>query len=132
MSKISVLLENILKAVYGRDVRQSIHDSIEQCYVDVTSAKTLADDSVVLMNQKITDCDTAVSTANSAANTANASALGADASATSANTAAANANASASACDTAVAELPEQVTEVFADLGITKVNGKLCVEVVRE
>lgn len=132
MSKISTLLENILKAVYGKDVRQSIHDSIAQCYSDVTDAKTLADDSVVLMKQKIGDCDTAASGARSAANTANASASNADASATSANTAASTAKASASSCDKAVAELPEQVTAVFADLGITNVNGKLCVEVERE
>lgn len=97
MSRISILLENILKAVYGKDVRQSIHDAIEQCYTDVSSAKTLADDSVTLMQENIEDC-----------------------------------NASASACDTAVDELPDQVTGVFADLGITKSNGKLCVEVERE
>lgn len=132
MSKISDLLDSILKAVYGREVRQSIHDSIKQCYTDVTAAKTLADSSVATVQQKITDCDTAASGARSAANTANASASNADASATSANNAASTANASASACDTAVSEIPTQVTEIFADLGIVKVNGKLCVEVERE
>lgn len=35
MSSISVLLKQILTAVYGREVRQSIHDAIEQCYSDV-------------------------------------------------------------------------------------------------
>lgn len=109
MSRISTLLSNILSAVYGRDVRQSIHDAIGQCYTDVSAAKTLADSSVVTMTQKITDCDTAAEGARTAANTAN-----------------------ASACDTAVSELPNQVSEVFADLGLTMENGKLCVEVVRE
>lgn len=35
MSSISTLLQQILTAVYGREVRQSIHDAIEQCYSDV-------------------------------------------------------------------------------------------------
>jgi len=132
MSNISVLLENILKAVYGKDVRQSIHDSIAQCYSDVDAAKTLADSSVATVQQKITDCEAAASDARSATNTANASASNADASASSANVAASTASASATACDAAVAALPNQVTEVFADLGLTMVNGKLCVEVERE
>ena len=132
MSRISTLLSNILSAVYGKDVRQSIHDSIEQCYTDVSAAKTLADSSVVTMTQKISDCDTAAEGARTAANTANASASNADVSASSALTAASTANASAAACDSAVSELPNQVSEVFADLGLTMQNGKLCVEVVRE
>lgn len=43
MSRISQLLAQILSAVYGRDVRQSIHDAIEECYSDVSTAATLAD-----------------------------------------------------------------------------------------
>lgn len=34
ITDVQTLLENILKAVYGRDVRQSIHDAIKQCYYD--------------------------------------------------------------------------------------------------
>lgn len=34
LTDVQLLLENILKAVYGRDVRQSIHDAIKQCYYD--------------------------------------------------------------------------------------------------
>lgn len=37
MSNISTYLSKILSAVYGREVRQSIHDAIEQCYDDVNS-----------------------------------------------------------------------------------------------
>jgi hypothetical protein len=33
-SNIQTLLKNILSAVYGKDVRQSIHDGIKQCYYD--------------------------------------------------------------------------------------------------
>lgn len=34
MATIRDYLNNILKAVYGKDVRQSIHDAIEKCYYD--------------------------------------------------------------------------------------------------
>lgn len=34
MADVQALLKNILKAVYGKDVRQSIHDAIKQCYYD--------------------------------------------------------------------------------------------------
>lgn len=37
MATIQECLNNILKAVYGKDVRQSIHDAIKQCYEDVTN-----------------------------------------------------------------------------------------------
>lgn len=36
MALIQTLLENILSAIYGEDVRGSIHDAIEQCYKDST------------------------------------------------------------------------------------------------
>ena len=36
MAKIQELLDNLLHKKFGRDVRQSIHDSIEQCYKDAT------------------------------------------------------------------------------------------------
>ena len=41
-SRIESLLNQILNAVYGADVRDAIHDSIEECYSDVSSAKTVA------------------------------------------------------------------------------------------
>lgn len=34
-SNIATLLNQILTAIYGKDVRQSIHDAIRQCYSDV-------------------------------------------------------------------------------------------------
>ena len=36
MSVISDFLKQILTAYYGKDVRQSIHDAIKQCYDDAT------------------------------------------------------------------------------------------------
>lgn len=37
MSNIQNYLTQILSAVYGKDVRQSIHDAIKQCYDDVSN-----------------------------------------------------------------------------------------------
>lgn len=36
-SNIQQFLNKILSSRYGKDVRQAIHDSIEQCYDDVTN-----------------------------------------------------------------------------------------------
>ena len=36
-SVIAQHLNKILEAVYGKDVRQAIHDSIKQCYSDVSN-----------------------------------------------------------------------------------------------
>lgn len=58
MGSIKENLQNILSAVYGRDVRQAIHDSIEQCEKDMENgiaqcreAANLATDTV----QKLLD-----------------------------------------------------------------------------
>ena len=40
MSDISTILQNILSAIYGKDVRQAIHDGIELCYTDATQTDT--------------------------------------------------------------------------------------------
>lgn len=132
MSRIQDLLRQIQTAVYGKDVRQSIHDSIQECYEDVTNAKTLADNSVVQMNEKIAACDTSAANANAKANLADTAASNANVKAALAQTAANTANASATNCDNAVAALPDQVTQVFAGLGLSLIDGKLCVEVIRE
>ena len=34
MADIESLLKQVLSAVYGKDVRQAIHDSVKQCYYD--------------------------------------------------------------------------------------------------
>lgn len=36
MASITTLLSNIKNAIYGKDVRDSIHDAIKQCYIDGT------------------------------------------------------------------------------------------------
>lgn len=125
MSNIDAYLRQILSAIYGRDVRNSIHDSIKECYTDVTKGVTLAETAAGKANTATTNANSATSAANTA--TANAKTA-----TTNANNAASAANSSAQRCDTAVAALPDQVTNLFGHLGLTIVDGKLCVEVVRE
>lgn len=88
MSAISNFLNQIKTAIYGEQVRDAIHDSILQCYTDVTNAKTLAD-------QSTTSANSAAASANSAATKANNAAASANSAAQSATTAANNANAAA-------------------------------------
>lgn len=42
-SSIETYLNQIINAVYGREVRSAIHDGIKECYDDVTNSKTIAD-----------------------------------------------------------------------------------------
>ena len=53
MSNIEQNLELIQSAVYGREVRQAIHDAIEDCYAD---GKTGATD--LIARKRITDLET--------------------------------------------------------------------------
>lgn len=146
MSRIYNLLQQILSAVYGKDVRQSIHDAIEQCYLDVTKAKTLADESISTSQSTAKDAETrvnsalsgldsrvntAISNCNSATTAATTAASNASSKATAANNAAQEATKAKEACDQALAELPDQVAGIFADLGLIVVDGKLCVKVER-
>ena len=128
MANISALLGQILKAVYGKDVRQSIHDAISQCYDDVTSGKTLADKAAANANtaaqQAKTSADDAIANCNSASTAANNAASNASAKATAANNAAITANDAAAA-------LPGQLQSTLDSLGLSVQNGKLCVRVER-
>ena len=108
MSKISEYLQSILSAVYGRDVRQSIHDAIEQCYDDVTAGKTKADTAANAAQNAADNVSDAVNMASTAAENANAAAESAgnatenaNESANAANEAANKANQSASDADRA-------------------------------
>lgn len=139
MSRISQLLAQILSAVYGKDVRQSIHDAIEQCYADVSNAKTLAEAVATNANNVATNSEsrttaaistmqtqtnTAIANCNSASTAANSAASNASAKATAANNAAITANDAAAA-------LPGQLQSTLDSLGLSIQNGKLCVRVER-
>lgn len=55
MATIQECLNNILKAVYGKDVRQSIHDAIEQCYNDVNDPELNTEAFETAVQNKIDD-----------------------------------------------------------------------------
>ena len=146
MSRIEGLLAQILAAVYGRDVRQSIHDAIEECYTNVSTAKTIADDSAADARSAATESEsrttaaigtmqtavnTAVGNANTATTNANTAATNANTKAGLADTAASAANQAKDACDAAVAAIPDELEEAMDGLGLVVVNGRLCVKVER-
>lgn len=68
---ISELLALIQSAVYGKDVRGAIHDSIEQCYSDVSTSSTAADNAASAANSAATAASNAAANAESAATAAN-------------------------------------------------------------
>lgn len=127
MSRISDLLAQILGAVYGKDIRQSVHDAIEQCYMDVSNAKTLADASTEAANIAATNAQTKANAADTAASGANAAILAANTAAIAANQAAADANTKAEAAEKATTD----ILKVFDDLGLKYVDGRLCAKVER-
>lgn len=99
-SQIETLLNTIATAIYGRDMRSAIHDSIEICYTDVSTGQTMA--------------ETAAAAANSAAASANSEATAANTAAGLANDAADNAEEKASAAEdatTAAIEATEDAIE---------------------
>ena len=104
MSRIADYLAQIMSAVYGKDVRQSIHDSIQECYTDVqngvTLAQTAAGNAETRTETAITNVNTAITNAETATNLANSAAL--------------------------------QVTQLSSDFGMRVVNGKITVEVTRD
>lgn len=67
MSDISTYLQQIMQARYGEEVRGAIHDAIEECYDDVSTAKTIADDSATAANAAAASATSAAAAATSAA-----------------------------------------------------------------
>lgn len=86
-SRIQEWLNDIKNAIYGEEVRDAIHNSIEECYNDVSSGKTIAEQ--------------AASAANTAASAVNTAKSNADAATTKANNAASAANTAAGAANQA-------------------------------
>ena len=65
----------INNAVYGEEVRSSIHDAIKECYDDVTVAKTKADSAAANANQEATQSEAQTNLAKTATANANSAAL---------------------------------------------------------
>ena len=126
---IAQILANILSAVYGRDVRQSIHDGIEKCYSDVTTGKTMAEtaadnanDKAALANTAATNANTKAGLANTAATNANDKATLADAAATAASTQTGLAENATLAANTAATNANDKAT--LANNAATLANTK--------
>ena len=124
MSKISEYLNKIKTAIYGREVRDAIHDSIKECYADVTSGATLANEAsdkanaaTEKANTAASNADTATASANSATNLANAAASNADNKAALANEAIADANAATKSANAAASNAADKAA--LADTAAT-------------
>ena len=111
MSKISEYLAQIKTAIYGREVRDAIHDSIEQCYTDVSNAKTLADTAASNANAATSKANTAASNADTKAKLANDAATKAGTATSNANAATTKANNAATKADTAANNANTATTE---------------------
>lgn len=60
-------VSQIRTAVYGKDVRKAIADSIEMCYTDISTGKTLADDATAAANEAADRASTNADAAEQAA-----------------------------------------------------------------
>ena len=117
MATIQQNLEAIRTAIYGRDVRTAIHDSIEQCYDDSMTAANAA--------------TTAATEANNGASAATESAREATASASRATEAADGANTAAQVAAQATQEMEARLTGMTASavtgngsgVSVTEENG---------
>ena len=103
-SRIETLLEEILNAVYGEEVRGSIHDAIEECYSDVSSAETLANSATNAANNAAVLANTAAAAANTATTEANDAATAANTAATNATSATTNLTAIVNSAITATTD----------------------------
>ena len=128
MSRIDILLEQILAAIYGRDVRQSIHDAISECYDDVSNAKTLADQAISQAETMATNAEERVNNAINDVQIETQTSIGA---CTAATTTAITAASDASTKAVAAEEATTRIIQAFSDLQLSFVDGKLCVNVER-
>ena len=67
MSTVAQDVAAIRNATYGSEVREAIADGIENCYDDISTAKTIADDSAAAATSAASAANAAASAANSAA-----------------------------------------------------------------
>lgn len=117
MSKISEYLNKIKTAIYGREVRDAIHDSIKECYADVTSGATLANEASNKANAATEKANTAASNADIATASANSAASNADNKAALADKATADANAATKSANTAASSAADKAA--LADTAAT-------------
>lgn len=119
-SSIETLLAEILNAVYGEEVRGAIHDAIEECYDDVSTAKTVAEDAAISANTAASNAESKATLANTAAATANVAATNADTKASQADTATSSALSAASSATAAASQAT--LSKNAADLATASAN----------
>ncbi len=100
-SQIKIWLDKIKTAVYGVEVRDAIHDSIAECYDNVTDAKTLAEDATTGANIAAQNAQAKAALADAAAQNADVKAALAEEKATLADEKATAASAAAESAETA-------------------------------
>lgn len=119
-SSIETLLAEILNAVYGEEVRGAIHDAIEECYDDVSTAKTVAEDATAAANAAASNAESKAILANTAATAADAAATNANAKASQADTASSTALSAASSATAAANQAT--LSKNAADLATASAN----------
>lgn len=140
---IAQLLAQILVAQYGRDVRQSIHDAIEECYSDVSASKTLAEDATLGANTAADNANDSVisgvvvfgddlvfQNAGGGTVVADNAMKGVHDATTLANEKAGLANTKAGLAQSA-ADAANAAAAQVASFGLSVVNGQLCIAVER-
>lgn len=108
---IQSLLNDILNAVYGRDVRDSIHDAIELCYDDVSTGRTIAEAAADSVDDSVAAATSAANAANAAATSANSAADAATAAASHAETASSGLSSAIQSANTAATNATNAATD---------------------
>lgn len=127
MSSNNTIEENLAlieSAIYGREVRAAIHDSIEQCYSDVTTATTSADDAATAANAAAELATSAAEAADDAASDAATATTAANNAATAANTAATNATSTAGAAAASANAAAASANDAASSIGNMTVSSE--------
>ena len=131
-SQIETLLNTIETAIYGRDMRSAIHDSIEMCYSDVSTAKTLVDASIDAAEIATANATTATSSANSATTDARTAIADAEQATDAAEDATADAEAATIATRAAISEAQTKATYAQQKGDIAATNAGLAATAASE
>lgn len=140
---IAQILAQILAAKYGKDVRQAIHDGIEECYDDVSMAKTIAENAALAADEAAENANDSViagvvvfgddlvfQNAGGGTIVADDAMKGVHDATTLANEKAGLANTKAGLAQSA-ADLANAAAAQVASFGLSVVNGQLCIAVER-
>ena len=131
-SQIETLLNTIETAIYGRDMRSAIHDSIEMCYSDVSTAKTLVDASIDAAEIATANAISATSSATTATTDARAAIADAEQATDAAEQATSAANTAANDTRTAISTAETQAAYAQQQGTLAATNAELAATATRE